>query len=146
MKLFGFWIISIGIHDIRIPNIVVVRWQKNNEKVGKEAREVKRKSKQIVAEGLKRNEKDRRGWKRRRGEGDRWRNILLTTQQVCSNRPGVLHEAGFYGWVANPPNTPLFTRACDRLRLWKVISTHRVELPEQRMLLANNMGTKLPRL
>ena len=51
--------------------VVVVRWQKNNEKVGKEAREVKRKSKQIVAEGLKRNEKDRRGWKRRRGEGDR---------------------------------------------------------------------------
>merc|ERR1712148_22447 len=51
--------------------VVVVRWQKNNEKVGKEAREVKRKSKQIVAEGLKRNGKDRRGWKRRRGEGDR---------------------------------------------------------------------------
>ena len=47
------------------------RWQKDNVKVGKEAREVKKKSKQIVAEGLKRNEKDRRGWKRRRGEGDR---------------------------------------------------------------------------
>ena len=47
------------------------RTKRSPGKVGKEAREVKRKSKQIVAEGLKRNEKDRRGWKRRRGEGDR---------------------------------------------------------------------------
>ena len=49
--------------------VVVVRWQKNNEKVGKEAREVKRKSKQIVAEGLKRKGRIEGGGREEEGRG-----------------------------------------------------------------------------